>query len=68
MTSSCGNEDAHFCLDEVTCTMMEHLAAGVLLREPSLLEGETSTSKTSAGAYLSALLREPGNRQRAQGR
>jgi hypothetical protein len=49
----------HFCLEEVTCSTLEHLAAGVLLREPCLLEGETSTSKTSAVLYLAALLRQP---------
>jgi MoxR-like ATPase len=49
----------HFCIDETTAATLEHLAVGVLLREPCLLEGETSTSKTSAILYLAALLRQP---------
>jgi hypothetical protein len=49
----------HFCLDEITAATLEHLAAGVLLFEPCLLEGETSTSKTSGILYLAALLRQP---------
>jgi MoxR-like ATPase len=46
----------HFCLDERTGETLQHLAAGVSLREPCLLEGETSTSKTSSILYLAALL------------
>src|SRR5690606_16542325 len=49
----------HFCLDEVTASTLEHLATGILLREPCLLEGETSTSKTTAVQYLATLLRQP---------
>ncbi len=49
----------HFCLDNQTAETLEHLAASVLLREPCLLEGETSTSKTSSVLYLAALLRQP---------
>ena len=49
----------HYCLDETTATTLEHIAASVLLREPCLLEGETSTSKTSGVLYLAGLLRQP---------
>jgi MoxR-like ATPase len=49
----------HFCLDGLTAATMESLAAGVLMREPCLLEGETSTSKTSTILYLASLLNQP---------
>jgi len=49
----------HFCLDARTCETLLHLATGVALREPCLLEGETSTSKTSSILYLAALLNQP---------
>ena len=49
----------HYCLDETTATTLEHIAASVLLREPCLLEGETSTSKTSGVLFLAGLLRQP---------
>ena len=50
---------AHFCLDGRTAETLAHLAAAVALREPCLMEGETSTSKTSSVLYLAALLRQP---------
>jgi MoxR-like ATPase len=50
---------AHFCLDGRTAETLAHLAAAVALREPCLMEGETSTSKTSTVLYLAALLRQP---------
>jgi MoxR-like ATPase len=50
---------AHFCLDGLTADTLAHLAAAVALREPCLMEGETSTSKTSTVLYLAALLRQP---------
>jgi MoxR-like ATPase len=49
----------HFCLDGRTAETLAHLAAAVALREPCLMEGETSTSKTSTVLYLAALLRQP---------
>ncbi len=49
----------HFCLDRLTALTLEHVATSVLLREPCLLEGETSTSKTSSILYLAALLNQP---------
>jgi hypothetical protein len=49
----------HFCLDRLTAATLEHVATSVLLREPCLLEGETSTSKTSSVLYLAALLGQP---------
>ncbi len=49
----------HYCLDETTATTLEHIGASVLLREPCLLEGETSTSKTSGVLFLAGLLRQP---------
>lgn len=50
---------AHYCLDSATAETLAHLAAGVALGEPCLLEGETSTSKTSSILFLAALLDQP---------
>src|SRR5262249_39435698 len=50
---------AHFCLDSRTAETLSHIALSVMLREPCLLEGETSTSKTSSILYLAALLGQP---------
>lgn len=50
---------AHFCLDARTAETLSHIALSVALREPCLLEGETSTSKTSSILYLAALLGQP---------
>jgi MoxR-like ATPase len=50
---------AHFCLDGRTAETLAHLAAAVALREPCLMEGETSTSKTSTVLYIASLLRQP---------
>lgn len=50
---------SHFCLDRLTAATLEHIATSVLLREPCLLEGETSTSKTSSILYLASLLNQP---------
>jgi hypothetical protein len=49
----------HFTLDRLTAATIEHIATAVLLREPCLLEGETSTSKTSSILYLASLLGQP---------
>ncbi len=49
----------HFCLDGRTAETLHHIATSVVLREPCLLEGETSTSKTSTVFYLAALLNQP---------
>ncbi len=49
----------HYCLDERTAETLLHVAEGVLLREPVLLEGETSVSKTSIVLYLGMLLQQP---------
>jgi MoxR-like ATPase len=43
---------SHFAIDERTASLLEKLATAVRLREPCLLEGETSTSKTSSIEYL----------------
>jgi MoxR-like ATPase len=50
---------AHYCLDTRTVETLIHLAESVLLREPCLLEGETSVSKTSIVLYLAMLLEQP---------
>lgn len=42
----------HFCLDERTLRVIEKLAESVELRLPTLLEGPTAASKTSAIEYL----------------
>lgn len=52
-------EFRHYVLDETTATTLRLLASAVLLREPCLLEGETSTSKTSAILYLALRLGQP---------
>jgi MoxR-like ATPase len=49
----------HFCIDRLTAGTLEHIAASVALREPCLLEGETSTSKTSSIFFLASLLNQP---------
>jgi MoxR-like ATPase len=50
---------AHFTLDQRTAEVLEKLATAVQLGEPCLLEGETSTSKTSSIEYLAALTWSP---------
>lgn len=50
---------AHYCLDAGTAATLEHIALSAALREPCLLEGETSTSKTSSILYLASLLGQP---------
>lgn len=42
----------HFTLDKRTLETIEKIATAVELKEPCLLEGETSTSKTSSIEYL----------------
>ena len=49
----------HYVLDETTASTLRLLASAVLFREPCLLEGETSTSKTSAILFLAAHLGQP---------
>lgn len=49
----------HFCLDQQTGETLLHLAEAVAMREPCLLEGETSTAKTSTVLYLAAQLGQP---------
>ena len=49
----------HYCVDRHTAATLEHLATCVALREPCLLEGATSTSKTSSIQYLASLLGQP---------
>lgn len=48
-----------YCLDARTAETVQHVALAVALGEPCALEGETSTSKTSAILYLAALLGQP---------
>ena len=47
----------HFTLDARTLQTLEKIATAVELREPCLLEGETSTSKTSSIEYLAMVTR-----------
>ncbi len=47
---------AQYVVDGTTAETLEHLALSVARAEPVLLEGTTSTSKTSAILYLAALL------------
>lgn len=50
---------AHYCLDQRTAESLLHVAESVQLREPCLLEGETSVSKTSIIQYLAMLIGQP---------
>jgi MoxR-like ATPase/ribosomal protein L7/L12 len=50
---------AHYCLDGITAETLVHVTTSVLLREPCLLEGETSTSKTSSILFLASVLGQP---------
>jgi MoxR-like ATPase len=50
---------AHFTLDRRTAEVLEKLATAVRLAQPCLLEGETSTSKTSSIEYLAMLTGSP---------
>lgn len=52
-------DPAKYCLDAPTVETLKHLAISMHLRQPVLLEGATSTSKTSSILYLAALLRQP---------
>lgn len=45
----------HFTLDEPTLEILDKIATAVELRNPCLLEGETSTSKTSSIEYLAMM-------------
>ncbi len=49
----------YFVVDRTAAMTMEILASAVVLREPCLLEGETSTAKTSSILYLAHLLGQP---------
>jgi MoxR-like ATPase len=49
----------HFCFDQRTAETLHHVAQSVVLREPCLLEGETSVSKTSIVQLLASLLGQP---------
>lgn len=49
----------HYCLDARTAESLIHVAESALLREPCLLEGETSVSKTSIVQYLAMLTNQP---------
>jgi hypothetical protein len=53
------DEVEDYCIDRPTFANLEHVAASVALREPVLLEGDTSTSKTSVIQYLAKLVRQP---------
>jgi hypothetical protein len=50
---------AHYCIDQTTAETLIHVATSAALREPCLLEGETSTSKTSSVLFLASLLNQP---------
>jgi MoxR-like ATPase len=50
---------AHYCIDQRTAETLAHVAESVSMREPCLLEGETSVSKTSIIQYLGMLLNQP---------
>jgi MoxR-like ATPase len=52
-------EFQHYCLDQRTAETLEHVVESVIMREPCLLEGETSVSKTSIIQYLAMLTNQP---------
>jgi hypothetical protein len=49
----------HYCVDAITAETLLHVARAAALREPCLLEGETSTAKTSAVLFVAAQLGQP---------
>lgn len=49
----------HYCIDTITAETLNFIATSVAMREPCLLEGETSTSKTSAVLFLASLMNQP---------
>ncbi|MCG8050153.1 MAG: AAA family ATPase [Candidatus Thiodiazotropha endolucinida] len=49
----------HLCIDQPTAQTLVHIARSVDLCEPCMLEGETSTSKTSTVLLLASLLGQP---------
>lgn len=49
----------HYCLDQRTAETLGHIALSASLAEPCLLEGETSTSKTSSVLFLASMLNQP---------
>lgn len=48
-----------YCVDQRTAETLLHIVESVFMREPCLLEGETSVSKTSIIEYAAMLLRQP---------
>jgi hypothetical protein len=48
-----------FCIDPSTAAVLEFLAYSLSLADPCLLEGPTSTSKTSSVRYLASLIGQP---------
>lgn len=52
-------DKTRFCLDGPSLATLEHLAASVALKQPVLLEGDTSTSKTSSILWLANALNQP---------
>ena len=57
----------HFTVDLRTAQILEKLATAVKLGEPCLLEGETSTSKTSSIEYLASVTGTPVSRLNLSG-
>lgn len=49
----------HYCVDSETAELLLYVARAVELGEPCLLEGGTSSAKTSVALYLAALLGQP---------
>jgi MoxR-like ATPase len=47
------------CIDAQTAELLEHVASAIAAREPCLLEGPTSATKTSGILALAALLGQP---------
>ena len=52
-------EFVHFCIDALTAETLLHVVDAVVMREPCLLEGDTSTAKTSSVLYVAAQVGQP---------
>ncbi len=57
----------YFCLDQATALTVAHVASCAKIGEPCLLEGPTSTSKTSSILYVASLIGQPVARMNLSG-
>ena len=57
----------HFTIDAKTAETLLHVGQAIAMREPCLLEGDTSTAKTSSVLYVASLLGQPVSRVNLHG-